>query len=712
MRKVKNLLNSLIWSTAALHADCIDNMLHDLKTAERIDAERKDQLPFFYDFSMIGGHFNMPSARMPAWGMFGFGAARPPPYNIYGISFQPFDRIEVSVNYRVYKGMMDKNFGHLGFGDEAERIGNVKLAILSPYDGFPNAPSIAIGADDFIGTSRFNSQYGVITKQWMPINLETSLGWSRGRMKGFFGGAIWTPFRKSSIFLLENLSLIGEYDNIDYKFHPHEHPDGRKVKSRVNIGLGYLGVGDMLQATIGSLRGTKVAGSASFRYPLGTTKGFLPKVKDPLPYTCPIDTEPLGVMRPECEFVLELAYAFDGQGLDLCCAYVQDTKEGKKLYLTVINNVYREESIVRDRMQDLLAALVPSNVVTTTITLESDAVPVQSYTFRTEDLRRFRVGLTSAEELAVLSPMIEAVKPPKHSVEIFKKNKDIWTFTFRPRFLTFFGGATGKFKYNIGLIASPEGYLGNQIYYKVQLGYSIYSTMWSLGDIDKLNPSQIPNVRTDTIRYYQNNTISLEKAFVQKSFNLGKGCFWRLAGGYFEIAYGGLAGEFLYYPVTGNWAIGLEGAAVMKRHYKWLGFTNKIRKLDGTTPHFIKFYGSQAFLDIYYFFRPLHLEFKVQAGQFLAKDWGGRFQVTRQFPSGLRLTLWYMVTNGHDKLNGNRYYDKGFAFAIPLDFFLTKSSRTYIGYAMSAWLRDIGAEAETGKPLYFTLREERNLDGY
>lgn len=686
----------------------MEGMMQDLEIAEEIDAERNDRLPFFYDFSMIGGYFTMPSARMPPMGTFGFGSARPPPYNIYGISFQPFDRIEASVNYRVYKGVTEPNFGKEGFGDDADRVGNIKLGILTPKDGFPNAPCISIGADDFIGTSRFNSQYGVITKEWRTIDLETTIGWSRGRMKGWFGGAAWSPFRKSQLILLKDLSLVAEYDNINYKKHPHEHPQGRDVSCRVNGGLIYVGCWDMLQVSLSTLRGKTIAGGASFRYPLGTTEGFLPKLKDPLPYTSPVDTEPLGVTRPENEFVQELAYAFKDQDLDLSSVYITHCPEGDRIWMMVINNHYREEQIVRERLQDVLAALVPSNIACITVVMEADAVPTQSYTFRTQDLRRYRVGLICPHELAILAPMREATKPPSKGTLIYKRKKPVWLFTFRPRVLTFFGSSTGKFKYSVGLLASPEGYLFDQFYYKVQVGYTIYSTMWKIKDVDRLNPSQLPNVRTDTIRYFQNNSISLEKAFIQKSFNLGKGCFCRLATGYFEIAYGGIATEFLYYPVNSDWGVGLEAATVLKRRYQGLAFTQKIRKFHGTHAEYLGFVGVQYFLDLYYNFKPLDLEFKVMAGQFLAKDKGARFEVMRQFPSGLRLSLWYTLTNGHDKVNGHTYYDKGFAFSIPLDFFLMKSSRTYINYAMSAWLRDVGAIAETGKQLFYTLWEERN----
>jgi len=63
-------------------------------------------------------------------------------------------------------------------------------------------------------------------------------------------------------------------------------------------------------------------------------------------------------------------------------------------------------------------------------------------------------------------------------------------------------------------------------------------------------------------------------------------------------------------------------------------------------------------------------------------------------------------------VNWSRYRDKGIAFVIPLDFFLKKSSRTFVPYALSVWLRDTGARASTGKRLYPTLHEERESPPY
>lgn len=679
-------------------------LFNDLALVEEIDRKHQDELPFFYNASMVGGYFNMPSARAPHTGIAGIGAARVPPYNVYGISFQYFDRIELALNYRVYTGMLDKTFGHEGFGDEAERIGNGKLVVNLPRDGiFPQFPSFAIGVEDFIGTKRFNAEYLVATKCWTDYNIETTLGWGRKRIKGFFGGIAWTPWRKTSVPVLKNISLVAEYDANDYKHHVHEHPKGRKIDSRINGGVSYV-LGDTLQLSLSSVRGRELAAAGSLRYPLGTSKGFIPKIHEPLLYKSPIDTEPLGVVRPERDFVHELGFTLGSQGLDLYRAYLSE--EGD-LWIKIINNMYREEGVVRERIQRILAAILPSNIKKATVVIEADGVLCQGYTFRRDDLYRYREGETTPFELATLSPMSNPKRHENPMETLYKRKKEVWLFTFWPRIQTYFGSSTGKIKYNLSLVASPEGYLFDDVYYETQFSYNVSSSILNLNSTDRLNPSQLPNVRTDAIKYYQTNSLAVEMAYLQKSWNLGPGWFYRLAAGYFEPAYGGGATEVLYFPANSQWAIGAEEATVWKRHYKGMAFTRKIRRLHGHHPDYEKFLGVQYFLNLYYTLKPWDLDLKVSVGQFLAKDRGVRFEMGRWFPSGLKVSLWHSITNGHDHINHKTYYDKGFVFSLPIDFFLRQSSRSYIGYGMSAWLRDVGAAAETGRHLYSTIRLER-----
>lgn len=686
------------------------DIFHDLCLVREIDEEVGDELPFFYNYSCVGGYYTMPSARLSHAGDFAFSAATLPPYWVFGANIGVYDRIELSANYRIFRGCEEPGFGKKGFGDDAERIGNVKFGILCPDDNIPYFPYLAFGLDDVIGTKRFSANYLVATKEFLDYNLELTLGYGWKRIKGFFGGAAWSPFRNIEAPLLRGLSFLIEYDANNYKKHHSEHIAGRKVRNRFNGGISYL-FKDIIQFNLSSIRGVDLAGSLSVRYPLGTSPGFAPKVDDPAPYTSPIDAEPMGPCRPEKEFAYDLACSFTDQGLDLYEAYLfYDACMGRQLYLKVVNNRYRNEEDVRCRIQELLSRLLPSNICGVKVVIEADGVQSHSYNFRACDLFQYLDQCVTGWELETLAPMKEvgARFNPYEAAPLFRRRKDMWNATLRPRVINFFGSTSGKFKYSFSLVAELEGNLMNDMIYNLQTSYSFYSSMHGLVNRDDLNPSRLIHVRTDSVRYFQEGKFRLEQFFLQRSWNLGKGWFFRTAGGYFEPAYGGGAAELLLYPVDSVWALGFEAAVVKKRNYQGIFFTNKVPKFTGNNEEIhVPYTGVQYFLDLYYNFKPMNVLFSAKIGQFLAKDKGVRVQATRYFPNGTEFALWVTVTNGHDRVNGHTYFDKGFAFNIPLDLFMKKSSRSFFAYAMSAWLRDVGAIACTGFPLFPTLYEER-----
>jgi hypothetical protein len=687
---------------------CTERMFRDLERVHQIDREIHDRLPLILNYQLQGGYFTMPSARTYEAGMLGFGFAYVPPYNVWSLAFQFFDHLETTGNYWIYNGKLEGNFGHLGFGDDAERAANVKFILLRKEDGIPFLPEFAIGWNDFIGSCRFNSFYAVATQDFLKLNLEATLGWGNGRIKGFFGGLAWSPWRHSPYFW-KGLTLAAEYDANNYKHHVHEHSEGRKVSSRINAGVQYEFL-NFFRASASTIRGNDWAASLAFKYNLGESKGLFPKIYDPLPYQAPIDQEALGIIRSREEFAQELAYAFKEQGLDLFSIRLVPENGGEdRLWMKLVNIRYRIEEDVRNRIERVLGSLIPSNVKTVTAVVEADGVDVHEYRFRSEDLKRYCEEKMGEDEFRVIAPTREVTRRPNdfESCLLYKRHKPIWILTFRPWLRTFFGSSTGKIKYETGLSAGPEGYLFDQIYYSLYATWTIKSSVQKLADRDALNPSRIINVRTDTIRYNQANSFHIDQAFLQKSWNMGHGWFSRLAVGYFEMAYSGIAAETLYYPVRSSWAIGFEAATLLKRNYYGLGFQHKIRKLTDEGYKLFPYTGLQYFVDFYYEYKPFNLDFKVSVGQFLARDQGIRVEGARMFPSGLRVGLWYTLTNANDVVNGSRYYDKGFSITMPLDMFMNKSSRTRIGYSMSAWLRDCGAIAATGKELYKTLYWER-----
>jgi len=248
-----------------------------------------------------------------------------------------------------------------------------------------------------------------------------------------------------------------------------------------------------------------------------------------------------------------------------------------------------------------------------------------------------------------------------------------------------------------------------KLYYKIEASEYPLSSASDVGSVDLINPSHLPNVRSDAILYYQTKLPILETAYVQKGVYFGHNLYHRIALGYFEIAYGGVASELLYYPVGKPYALGLSGALLLKRNYQGLGFTRNVRRLkkDGTTIC-ERFTLHQYFLNLYYQFPPLGLQIKGSLGYFLARDFGLHLEIGRTFPSGFKFCLYYDWTSAHDTVNGRRYHNKGIVLSLPLDLFLPKSSLATIHYSLDAWLRDTAARAQTGKPLYSTLYTARS----
>ena len=77
-----------------------------------------------------------------------------------------------------------------------------------------------------------------------------------------------------------------------------------------------------------------------------------------------------------------------------------------------------------------------------------------------------------------------------------------------------------EFKYALGVHLGINGYLFHNWYYSVLFGYNITTNLYDVKDVDKLNPSQIINVRTDIVNYYKQDGITVDEAYLQKSWNL------------------------------------------------------------------------------------------------------------------------------------------------------------------------------------------------
>lgn len=689
--------------------DAMSRLLDDLLIVEKCNQRLTDHLPITYNHLLQGGLFNMPSARMGEEGEMGIGYGAIPPYCLYSLRLQLVRSLEVSGNYRIFRGVDDPILTHHGFGDFSDKGANLKLALWHGEDTQFALPSLAIGLEDFMGTRAFKAYYCVATQQFLKWNLEFSIGYGCHRMRGWFGGAIWFPFRTTPLTFLSPLSIGVEYDAIPYQDELIEkHPKGRVKRSAWQWGMKYRAF-DCVDISLAYIRGTQWAATISTYYQFGHTTGLLPKWGDRPPYTAPVNFHPLGSDRPAALFAQEWIYAFREQGLDISHIWLLDEEGQQVLRIHLRNHTYREEHVLRMRLHALLTSLLPSNIATIIICLETGEMPIQEWRYDALLLRRLSQEKLGTYELELLTPCLEVSRLPTYtSFLLFSRPADRWHLALIPKIRTLFGSARGKFKYALGCAANCNGNLPYNLFYSCTLGYLPLTDLQGVKDFDILNPSSLINVRSDGIRYARQRSVTLDEGYIEKLWNCGKGFYARLATGWFEPAYGGAAVEWLYYASQANWAIGMEGAVVKKRALHGIGFSKRIRKLYSVhRRRYIPFLGSQYFLNFYYDCRQIGLELRLSAGQFLARDLGISTELSRYFPSGLRIGFWYTYTNGKDIINGSIYHDKGVFFSIPLDLFCPYTSRERWGYGMSAWLRDVGASAITGHHLYDLIAQER-----
>ncbi len=694
---------------AAYSQEKVDQYYHNLKNLKKIKNSTDRSLPIIYNQLCQSGYYTMPSAKMANLGTVAFSYSNCDPYKIVGFNLQYFDRLELSANFWIYKNILEGNFGHLGFGEDADRAANLKIAVLNKLDGFNLLPEIAIGINDFYGSKRFNSKYIVLTKQFIDKNLEISLGYGRGRINGFFAGLAYFYFFQKNKFI-NTSAFFAEYDANDYKNNIHEHPKGKKVNTPINVGLNFQFL-KIFQASISSIRGDKIGYNISANYNLGESKGLFPKFYDPPVY------KEYSYLIDEKKKSDNLIKIFKDQGFDLMrISYYYDLKakgefalNEKTLCLKIINMKYRNKNVVRLRIQNILSYISPDQYSAVLVTVESDGLDLHEYFFKKKHLINFNENKIGLFELESLCPVqnVSINHKETNSKILYERKKQVWVLTLQPKINAFFGSCKGKFKFDGGFLLCQEGYFFNQLYYNLQASYIIKSGSAQVGSRDVYNPSKIINVRSDFVKYFESNSFHIDTCYLQKNWNLKRALFLKFALGYFEVAYAGSAFEFLYYPVNSKIACSIEAANIYKRKYSGLGFQKKIRKWNNFIKEYEDFIGLQYFINLFYEITPINLTLKTSLGQFLAKDKGIKLEFIKYFKSGFEVSWWITFTNKCDFVNNKRYFDKGFAISIPLDIFMNKTSRKRIFFKMSQWQRDLGAKAKTGKELYSILHNER-----
>ncbi|MGB8857596.1 MAG: YjbH domain-containing protein [Burkholderiales bacterium] len=639
----------------------------------------------------------MPDAYVEPVGTWRLGTSASDPYVPLYTSLTPVPRVELSGRFMRIKDVL--GIPGTAYGDYKDREFDIKLQLLTEGKFWP---AIALGAQDIFGTRIFGADYVAASKRIGP--LDVTLGYGRNRIDGVFGGIRYYPTEK------KNFALVAEYDANNYaKDFSGAISGADKRRNGATFGLEYTW--GWLGAQLSRQQG-QYGAAAHVSIPL-ETPDFIPKLNEPEPYTTVTTRPTYEQWQADKIHKNRMARALNDD--DFTNIGIRST--GPDLYLKLSNSRISELPRAVGRAARVAALLSPIETRRVFVTYTLIEMPAVTYEFGdANQLQKYFNGQITRKELA---NSVTISYPPGGAVNqgysdsdlylgldddqpglktVFNDDGDLISLKrtdtllnrikIAPKLTLLLNDPSGAVHYNIFASADYVRNLGHQLFLEGTADLTLVE------DISKAaatpNSSLLPHVRSDIPLYKRDSKFKLSTLLLNKYFHPSERVFARGSAGLYEEMFGGVGGQALYMPASGNLATDLAVDWVKQRDTKGLfGF----RPYSTVT----------AIISTRYRL-PHGVTATVRAGRFLAKDSGARFELKRRFESGFEMGAWYTRTNGNDlTASGNAgkpYYDKGVFLAIPLGRLLTKDSQAIAGFSIAPWTRDVGQMVASPGDLY------------
>ncbi len=622
----------------------------------------------------------------------------------FSLSFQLTPRLSTTFRYSLlYNVNTTLDPDTISIGDVFDRSFALHYRFV---DEGEFRPAFAVGLNDLIGTGFFEGEY-IVASKVLPNRIRWSAGIGWGRFgtnnsfpnplaflgndfetrefpfadtpggefdninlfegpAAFFGGIEWQP--------TQSLRLIAEYSSDGYIF---EDGYAFEKKSPFNFGLSYS-VTPSLTLNTQYLYGSELA--AGFIYAINP--------KSP-PYGSGIDHAPLPVFnrddRSAATWSTDIATirtqteaALTAQDLSLFGL----TVTGDTARLSVENDTYYTRAQAVGRAMRALTYSMPPAIETFAVTLVENGIPVTEVILPRDDIEdlEFEVDgawtsytraniedATSAEVLPGLFPRFDWGLEPYVAYSLFDPDA--------PLRLGFGLDLRGDWEPAPGFVLS--GAIRKQIF-------------GNIDDATRPSTSTLPRVRSESNIYDQADP-SIPRLTGAWYFRPSDDLFGRVTVGYLETMFAGISGEVLWAPNDSRLAFGVELNQVVQRDFDQLfGF----RDYDVTTGH------ASAYWDL-----ASGYGFQLDAGRYLAGDWGATFTLDRTFDNGWRVAAFATMTDVPFEEFGEGSFDKGIILEIPVSFASGQADQRVSPVTIRPVWRDGGARLYVDGRLYDVVRD-------
>lgn len=588
-------------------------------------------------------------------------------------------------------------------------------------------PMVAVGLQDFLGTGIYSGEYVVATKTvGDAFRVTAGLGWGRlGTYNGFtnplgviddrfeerpstfdsgvdqggtigaeaffrgdaavFGGVEWAPN--------ERWVFKAEYSSDD----AYENSRGEPLFDRdspLNFGVTWRPLPG-IQLGLGYLYGTQLSFGGTFTVNPNDRPFYAGLDEAPQPVAVRADAVRAAQSwdrsaLPEPALRDRLATALRTEGVEL--GGLELTDGTARIRYT--NTRFRTEAQALGRVARILTRELPPSIEVLTLEPMQSGIPLSAVTFARSDLEAFENEVGGAAALLREAEFDDAGRAA--GLVTVPPVRDRFSWRLRPYIGLGLFNPDNPFNLSFGADLSAAYSIRPDLI----LSGAIRQRILPAGedeDEDEEEPiNGVPVVRRNAGLYGSDGQPVIKDLTLAWYSRPGENLYGRVTAGYLESMYGGFSTELLWKPPEARLALGAEVNYAVQRDYdQLLGFQD----YDVVTGHV------SAYYDLGNGFHG-----QIDAGRYLAGDWGATFALDREFENGWSVGGYFTLTDIPFEDFGEGSFDKGIRLTIPLDFALGRPNRREVSTDIQSLRRDGGARLEVEGRLYDFVRDGHYAD--
>lgn len=651
-----------------------------------------------YSFTNYGtlGLIQNPSARFLSEGSLAFTWSHNEPYLRGSVVAYPFNWMEASFQYTDINNSLYSDIPEFsGSQSLKDKSFDAKFMLIKER---AYIPQVALGFRDLGGTGLFSSEYFVLNKKITKlIDFSFGVGW--GNLNGNF---IENPFK----YLHSSFEFRNDSEDLGGKFNVKDFfsggagyfagvelgvPEmgGLKVKleidgtnylteakvplkqdSKINFGIIYP-ISRNLILKSSYVRGNTFNFGFSYAISLGGKNPLNIKKESKKKLDNQEIIKRVTSKSDENLYKASLLYLKE-EGLSLQNASV----DGNSMHVVYSHSKYRSPVLAAGRAIKVIDEIAPIKIEQIRVSEVNAGLGIYSANINREIYNRYN-RLNSPE---VISQYL-VTDSFHYEKESYKFNPQVsypaYFLKMGPELISQIGGPDGFFFGDLKWVAGSELLLSRNLSLISKFSYSLTD---NLDNLKLASNSILPHVRTDIVSYLKESRgLSIERLQLNFYKQLKPSFFIKLSGGIFESMFTGYGFESLYRPYSKNYGIGLELWQVYQRDFSQ---RFDLRKYNTLTGH----------LSYYYHHPSTNILFTLKGGKYLAKDSGFTFDFSRIFRSGLRMGVYFSLTDISEEEFGEGSFDKGFYFWVPVELFSKRYFKRTFGWGLRPITRD-GAQS-------------------